>query len=88
MDHHLEVLREKVGRLRAEIARIQELNGRYRLHGRNDVEAQVAHGQRQERLLAIQRELAQLATVGGRLRSVEDMKERQRSRLFLLKQAS
>ena len=85
---HLGVLREKIGLLRAEISEIQESNERYRLHSRNDLEAQVAHGKRLERLLAIQRELAQLATVGGRVRSVEDMKERQRSRLFLLKQAS
>ena len=80
----LEVLREKIGRLRAEIAQIQESNERYRRHSRNDAEAQVAHGQRQERLLAIQQELAQLATVGSRVRSVAEMKERQRARIHLL----
>ena len=85
---HVGVLREKIGRLRAEIAQIQELNKQYRLQGGNDVEAQVAHGQRNERLQAIQQELAQLATLGSRVRSVEDMKERQRSRLRLLKKAS
>ena len=85
---HLEVLREKVGRLRAEIVEIQELNRAYRLQGGNDTEAQVAHGQRHERLQAIQQELAQLATLGSRVRSVAEMKERHRSRLGLIKQAS
>jgi hypothetical protein len=85
---HVEVLRAKIGRLRVEIAQIQELNKQYRLQGGNDVEAQVAHGQRLERLQAIQQELAKLATLGSKVRSIEDMKERQRSRLRLLKQAS
>jgi hypothetical protein len=85
---HLEVLREKIGLLRAEIAQIQELNRVYRLQCPNDMEAQVAHGQRQERLQAIQQELAQLATLGSRVRSVAEMKERHRSRLRLLKEAS
>jgi hypothetical protein len=85
---HLEVLLEKIVRLRAEIAQIQEMNKQYRLHGRNREEAQVAHGQRQERLQAIQQELAQLAMLGSRVRSVEEMKERHRSRLHLVKQAS
>jgi len=85
---HLEVLREKIGRLRSEIARIQELNTLYRLRGGNDTEAQVAHGQRHERLQAIQQELAQLATLGSRVRSVAEMKERHRSRLHLVKKAS
>ena len=86
--NHLEVLREKVERLRAEIAQIHELNKQHRLQGRNSPGAQLAHGQRQERLQAIQQELAQLATLGSRVRSVEEMKERHRSRLFLVKQAS
>jgi hypothetical protein len=85
---HLEVLREKIGRLRVEIAQIQELNKRYRLQGRNGAEAEVAHGQRQERLQAIQQELAQLAALGQKVQSVEEMKERHRSRLHLVKQAS
>jgi hypothetical protein len=84
----LEALREKVVRLRAEIALIQESNERYRRHSRNDVEAQVAHGRRLERLLAIQAELAQLAIARSKVRSVEDMKERHRARLFVFKQAS
>ena len=85
---HVQVLREKIERLRAEIAQIQELNALYRIQGGNGRDAQVAHGQRHERLQAIQRELAQLATLGSRVRSTEDLKERQRSRLRLLKPAS
>ena len=85
---HVEVLRAKIGRLRVEIAQIQELNKQYRLQGGNDVEAQVAHGRRLERLLAIQAELAQLAIARSKVRSVEDMKERHRARLFVFKQAS
>jgi hypothetical protein len=85
---HLEVLREKIGRLRVEIAQIQELNKQHRLQGSNGTEAQVAHGQRQERLQAIQQELVQLAALGSRVRSVEEMKERHRYRLHLVKQAS
>jgi len=87
MKYALEVFRERIVLLRAEIAQIQESNERYRLQSRNDLEAQVAHGKRLQRLLAIQRELAQLAGVGSRVRSIED-KKRQRSRLFLLKEAS
>jgi len=85
---HLEVLREKIGLLRAEIAQIQELNRIYRLQSANDTEAQVAHGQRHERLQAIQQELAQLATLGSRVRSVAEMKERHRSRPHFVKKAS
>jgi hypothetical protein len=85
---HLEVLREKIGRLREEIAEIQELNRRFRLRHSNDTEAEVAHDQRQDRLEAIQQELAQLATLGSRVRSVAEVKERHRSRLRLLKEAS
>lgn len=47
---HLAVLREKVGSLRAEIAQIQELNDQYRRERGNEIQAQVAHGQRHERL--------------------------------------
>jgi hypothetical protein len=77
---HIEVLREKIGRLRVEIAQIQELNKQYRLRDSNDAEAQTAHGQRQERLQAIQQELVQLASLGRKVQSVEEMKETQRSR--------
>ena len=85
---HLAVLREKIGSLRAEIAQLQELNDRYWLRGGNDTQAQVAHGQRHERLQAIQQELAQLAALGRRVQSIEEMKERHRSRLHLVKKAS
>jgi hypothetical protein len=85
---HLEVLREKIGRLRAEIAQIQELNALYRMQGGNDTDAQAAHCQRNERLQAIQQELAQLANLGHKVVSVEEMKEKHRSRLHLVKQAS
>lgn len=85
---HLAVLREKIGSLRAEIAEIQELHDQYRREGQNETQAQVAHGQRQERLQAIQQELAQLAGLGRRVLSVEQRKEVHRSRLHLAKKAS
>jgi Tfp pilus assembly protein PilN len=85
---HLNVLREKIGRLRAEIADIQELNEQYRHRDQNETEAQIAHGQRQERLQAIQQELAQLAGLGRKVLSVEEIKEKHRSRLHLVKRAS
>lgn len=85
---HLAVLRRKVGRLRAEIAQLQELNDRYWLRGRNETQAQVAHGQRQERLQAIQQELTQLVDLGQRVRSVEQMKEPHRAHPYLIKKAS
>lgn len=81
---HLEVLREKIGRLRKEIAEIQELNKRFRLRHSNDTEAEVAHDQRQDRLEAIQQELAQLADLGRKVLSVEEAKEKHRSRLPLI----
>jgi hypothetical protein len=89
-DHmdHLEVLREKIGRLRLEIAQIQESNEQYRRQDRNETDAQVAHGQRHERLQAIQQELAQLADLGRKVRSVEELKEKHRSRLHLVKKVS
>jgi len=80
------VLREKIGSLRAEIAQLQELNDRYWLRRGNDTQAQVAHGQRHERLQAIQQELAQIAGLG--LRSVEQIKDQHRSRPYLLKKVS
>ena len=85
---HLAVLREKVARLRSEIAQLQELNNQYRREGRNDTQAQVAHGQRHERLQEIQQELTQLADLGRRVRSVEQMKEEHRSRSYLAKKVS
>jgi len=86
--NHLEVLREKIGRLRAEIAEIKDLNEQYRRAGSNGTEAQLAHGQRHERLQSIQQELAQLAGLGLKVQSVEEMKEQHRSRMHLVKKAS
>jgi len=85
---HLVVLREKIWRLRVEIAQIQELNKKHQLQSGKSAEAQVAHVQRQERLQAIQQELVQLASLGRRVQSVEEMKEKYRFRLHLVKQAS
>jgi hypothetical protein len=88
---HLEVLREKIGRLRDEIAHLLELNAEYRRGGsqsRNETQAQIAHGQRQERLQAIQQELAQLAGLGRRILSVEQRKQEHRSRLHVVNKVS
>jgi hypothetical protein len=85
---HLAVLREKIGRLRAEIADLQELNNHYRRQAHHETEAQVAHGQRHERLQAIQQELSQLADLGRRVFSLEQRKEEHRSRLHVVKKAS
>lgn len=85
---HLAVLREKIGRLRVEIADLQELNDQYRRQARHEMADQVAHGQRHERLEAIRQELAQLADLGRRVVSMEERKEEHRSRLPSAKQAS
>ena len=80
------VLRDKIGRLRVEIADIQELNQQFRRDGRNGTGVQVAHGQRSERLQEIQRELLQLADLGRRVVSTERMAEKHLSRPHTLKQ--
>ncbi|MFY9948927.1 MAG: hypothetical protein WAK27_09545 [Candidatus Sulfotelmatobacter sp.] len=85
---HLAVLREKIGNLRAEIAQLQQLNEQYRRQPRPETEAQVAHGQRHERLQEIQQELAQVADLGRRVLSMEQRKEEHRSRLHPVKKAS
>ena len=85
---HLDVLQQKIESLRSEIADIKLLNERYRLRGRNETEAHVAHGQRRERLQAIQQELTQLADLGRRVHSVQQIKEQHRLRLYPVKQAS
>lgn len=72
---YLGVFRDKIGRLRVEIASIQELNQQFRRAGENATGAQVAHGQRSERLQTIQRELWQLAGLGRKVVSIEQMKE-------------
>jgi hypothetical protein len=81
---HLGVLRGKIGRLRDEIADIQELNEQFRRDGGNGADAQVTHEHRNERLQAIQQELVQLADLGRRVVSTEQMKENHRSRLHLV----
>lgn len=85
---HIEVLREKIERLRVEIAEIQELNRRYRPQDRYKTEAHVAHGHRQERLQAIQQELAQLASLGRTPYLVKQTGNKHGSRLHLVKKAS
>ena len=85
---HLELLREKIARLRGEIAEIQQLNQQYRLVSSNATDAQVAHGQRIERLQAIQQELTQLASLGRKVQSIEEMKEKHRTRLHLVEKVS
>jgi len=85
---HLEVLREKIGRLRAEIAHIQELIEQNLRRDRSEKDGEIAHSQRHERLQAIQQELAQLADLGRKVRSAEEMREKHRSRLHLVKRAS
>ena len=82
---HLGVLRDKIGRLREEIADIQKLNEQFRRDGWG-ADAQVAHGQRNERLQAIQGELVRLADLGRKVVSTEQMKEKHRTRLDLIKQ--
>jgi len=86
--NHLEALLEKIGRLREEIAQIQELNQQYRRQGRNDTDAHIAHSQRHERLQAIQQELSQLAGLGRKVLSIEEMKEKHEARPFLVKRVS
>jgi hypothetical protein len=79
------VLRDKIGRLREEIASIQELNDQFRRAPRSDTLAQIAHGRRQERLQAIQHELLQFAHLGGKVASREQMNEQPLPRLYPLK---
>src|SRR3954466_11077388 len=85
MDHLL-VLREKIGHLREEIADIQKLNEQFRRDGGHGTDAQVAHGQRSDRLQAIQHELVRLADLGRKVVSSEQMKEKHRTRLHLVQQ--
>jgi len=83
MDHLL-VLRDKIGRLREEIAAIQNLNEQFRRDEVNGTEAQVAQGKRIERLQAIQQELIQLSDLGRKVVSTEQMREKHRTRLHLV----
>jgi hypothetical protein len=86
--NHLEVLREKIARLRSEIAGIQESNEQYRFRDPKGAEADIAHSHRQERLQEIQEELIQLSRLGHKTLSIEEMREKHRSRLHLVKNAS
>ena len=86
MDHLLLVLRDKIGRLREEIAEIQKLNEQFRRDGWNGADAQVVRGQRNERLQALQHELVRLANLGRKVVSTEQMREKHRTRLHLIKQ--
>ena len=83
---HLVVLRDKIAHLREEIADIQQLNEQFRRECWNAAEAQVAHGLRNEQLQAIQLELVRLADLGRKVVSTEQMREKHRSRLHLVKQ--
>jgi hypothetical protein len=85
---HLEVLREKVSRLRSEIAEIRALNEQYRLQDNHGADEEAADRQRQERLIEIQQELSQLAGLGRKVLSVEEMKEKHRARLHPDKRTS
>jgi hypothetical protein len=82
---YLGVFRAKVGRLRVEIAGIHELNRQFRRDGGHGALVQVAHGQRSERLQAIQQELRQLADLGRGVVSTEQIKEPHRSPMHLVK---
>jgi len=85
---HLAVLREKIAGLRAEIAALQESNEQYRRQPQRDTQAQIAHGQRLERLQAIQKELAQVADLSRRVITAEQRKAEHRSRLHVEKKVS
>jgi hypothetical protein len=82
---YLGVLREKIGSLREEIADIQELSAQFRHAVLNGTVGQVAHGQRIERLLAIQHELGQLARLGSRVVLTEQTKVPHRSAMHIVK---
>lgn len=78
------MVRDKIGRLREEIAAIQNLNEQFRRDGVNGAQVQVAHGKRMERLQAIQQELVQLADLGRKVVSTDQMREKHRTRLHLV----
>ena len=81
-------LRDKIGRLREEIADIQILNEQFRRNGLSGADAQVAHGKRMERLQAIQQELVQLGDLGRKVVSTEQMREKHRTRLHLVNKSA
>jgi hypothetical protein len=81
---HIGVLREKIGRLRMEIADIQELNQQFRCDDRSGAGDQIGRGQ--ERLQAIQHERLQLADFGRTAVSTEQTKEKHGSGQHPIKQ--
>ena len=86
MDHQ-KVLRDKVVSLRTEIAELHELNEQYRRRKGNGTLDQVAHGQRHERLQGIQKELGRLADLGRTVHTTNQIREHDRTRLQLMKNA-
>jgi len=85
---HIEVLREKIARLRSEIGDIQVLNDQHRFGGQKGPEAQTAHVQRQARLEEIQEELIRLSNLSHKALSIEQMRENHYSRLHPVKRVS
>jgi len=85
---YVEILRDKIRRLRVEIAEIRESNEQYRLQGEKAADAEIAYHKRHERLQAIQQELDQIADFGRKVPSVEATKKKQPSLLHLIKKAS
>jgi hypothetical protein len=85
---HIEVLREKIARLRSEIRDIQVLNDQHRFGGQKGPEAQIAHVQRQARLEEIQEELIRLSNLSHKALSIEQMRENHYSRLHPVKRVS
>lgn len=85
---HIEALRQKIASLRSEIATIQESNERYRFGRQSESDSQVDHVHRQQRLQNIQEELIQLSRLGQKTLSLEEMREKHRNRLHLVKRAS
>jgi len=81
---HLMVLRDKIAQLRKEIAEIQRSNEQLRREGSNGADAQLACVKRNERLQAIQQELVQLADLGRKVVSTEQLREKHRNRLHLV----
>jgi hypothetical protein len=79
------VLPAKIRCLRAGDCEDPRFNEQYRRGAGNEIQAQVAHGQRHERLQAIQQELGQLVALGRKVQSIEGAKEEHRSRLHPVK---
>jgi hypothetical protein len=85
---HLEVLRDKVERLRSEIAEIKLLNERHRLRAGDGADAREMYLKRHERLQEIQKELLQLSNLGNKPLSPDERIEKHLSRLHPVKRAS